>query len=226
METTEAIHDALGAHIGDSDLLAVLLDHTGPHFSYGASIPEHLPDQCAAMLDGMHRMILAMVDYPLPILVAIRGYCLGGGLELAAAGHLLFAAPDAELGQPEIKLAVFAPTASCLLPERIGQARADDLLISGRSVTGTEACAMGLVAATAADPEAAAEAYFDEHLAGLSAPALRAAVRASRMGYGERIREKLSRIEKLYLEDLMAHDDPLEGLTAFMEKRPPRWRHR
>jgi cyclohexa-1,5-dienecarbonyl-CoA hydratase len=226
MATAEAIHGALAAHIDDADLLAVLLDHGGPNFSYGASIPEHMPDLCAAMLAGMHRMILAMVDYPLPILVAIRGYCLGGGLELAAAGHVLFAAPDAALGQPEIKLAVFAPTASCLLPERMGQARADDLLISGRRVDGTEACAMGLVAQTAPDPEAAARAYFDQHLAGLSASALRCAVRASRMGFNERIREKLTRIEKFYLNELMAKEDPVEGLTAFMEKRPPVWKHR
>jgi cyclohexa-1,5-dienecarbonyl-CoA hydratase len=226
METAEAIHDALGAHIDDANLLAVVVDHSGPSFSYGASIPEHMPDLCAAMLDGMHRMILAMVDYPLPILVVIRGYCLGGGLELAAAGHVLFAAPDAALGQPEVKLAVFAPTASCLLPERMGQARADDLLITGRSVTGAQAQTMGLVAQTAPDPEAAALAYFDEHLAVLSAPALRCAVRASRMGFCERIREKLAHIEKLYLEELMAKQDPVEGLSAFMEKRPPVWKHR
>ncbi len=226
METADAIHGALAAHADDAGLLAVLLDHDGPNFSYGASVPEHMPGQCADMLAGMHRMILAMVDYPVPILVAIRGYCLGGGLELASAGHVLFAAPDAKLGQPEIKLAVFAPSASCLLPERIGQARADDLLLTGREVAGTEAQAMGLVTHAAPDPEAAALAYFDEHLAGLSAPALRCAVKAARMGYCERIREKLTRIEKLYLEELMALDDPVEGLTAFMEKRAPRWRNR
>ena len=71
----------------------------------------------------------------MPCLVAIRGQCLGGGLELACSGHLLFAAPDARLGQPEIQLGVIAPAASCLLPERIGPGRAADLLLSGRSVT-------------------------------------------------------------------------------------------
>lgn len=226
MATAQAIQDALGAHLGDPGLLAVLIDHAGPHFSYGASIPEHLPERCAAMLEGMHRMILAMVEFPLPILVAVRGLCLGGGLELASAGHLIFAAPDAELGQPEIKLAVFAPSASCLLPERIGQARADDLLLSGRTVSGTEAQAMGLVTATADDPEAAALAYFDQNLAGLSAPALRLAVQAARLGFCQRIREKLARVEEYYLQDLMAKHDPVEGLTAFMEKRPPVWKHR
>ncbi len=226
METAAATHDALGAHLVHDGLLGVLIDQSGPHFSYGASIPEHMPEHCAAMLAGMHDMVRTMVAYPLPILVAIRGYCLGGGLELAIAGHLMFAAPDAELGQPEIKLAVFAPTASCILPERIGQARADDLLLSGRTVSGTQAHAMGLVTTTATDPEAAALGYFDEHLAGLSGAALRCATRAARMGYAERIAEKLARIEEFYLKELMALEDPLEGLTAFMEKRAAIWRNR
>lgn len=226
MAMADAIYEALLEHRDDAGLIAVLLDHEGPHFSYGASIPEHMPDRVTEMLPGMHRMILALVDFPLPVLVAIRGYCLGGGLELAAAGHLLFAAPDAELGQPEIKLAVFAPTASCLLPERIGQGRADDLLFSGRTVDGTEAERIGLVTASAPDPEAAALAYFDAHLAGLSAAALRSAVRASRTGFRERVAAKLAEVERLYLEELMSKDDPVEGLTAFMEKRKARWRHR
>ena len=60
----------------------------------------------------------------------MHGQCLGGGLEVASAGHLIFAAPDSKMGQPEIKLGVFAPAASCLLPIRIGQARAEDLLFT------------------------------------------------------------------------------------------------
>ena len=95
----------------------MLIDAEGPHFSFGASVEEHLPDQCAAMLAGLHRLILRMVESPVPLLVAVRGQCLGGGLELALAGHLMFVAPDASLGQPEMKLGVFAPAASCLLPE-------------------------------------------------------------------------------------------------------------
>lgn len=226
MAMAEAVRAALIAHRESPSLLAVLLDHEGPHFSYGASIPEHLPGPCAEMLSGMHAMIGDMVGFPLPILVAIRGYCLGGGLELACAGSLLFAAPDARLGQPEIRLAVFAPTASVLLPERIGQARAEELLLSGRQVDGRQALALGLVQAIAEDPEAAALAWFDEHLADKSAPALRCATMAARRGYAGRVTEKLAWVEKFYLEELMRHEDPVEGLKAFMEKRPPVWKHR
>ena len=75
------------------------------------------------MLTGLHRLVLRMVESPAPLLVAVRGQCLGGGLEVALAGHLMFVAPDATLGQPEMKLGVFAPAASCLLPELIGPQR-------------------------------------------------------------------------------------------------------
>jgi cyclohexa-1,5-dienecarbonyl-CoA hydratase len=207
-------------------LRGVLLDHEGPHFSFGASVEEHLPESCAAMLRALHGLVMRMVAFPLPILVAIRGQCLGGGLEVAAAGHLLFAAPDARLGQPEIQLGVFAPAASCLLPERVGPGAADDLLLSGRSVDGREAHRMGLVQAVADDPEAAALAWFDEHLAKRSASSLRLAVEASRRDLVERVGKKLAAVEELYLSRLMATHDAVEGLRAFLEKRPPRWEDR
>lgn len=226
MAMADAVRGALDTHRDGPHLLAVLIDHEGPHFSYGASIPEHLPETCATMLAGMHACIRAMVAFPLPILVAIRGFCLGGGLELASAGTFLFAAPDATLGQPEIKLAVFAPTASVLLPERVGQPRADELLLTGRTMDGAEAERIGLITKVANDPVGAALEWFDAHLADKSAPALRAAVAAARKGYIERVSEKLDWVEKHYLTELMRHDDPIEGLHAFMEKRPPVWRHR
>jgi cyclohexa-1,5-dienecarbonyl-CoA hydratase len=227
---TAALQDAFAAAArpaaGAPAVRGVLLDAEGPHFSFGASVEEHLPDRCAGMLKGFHALILRMVDLEVPILVAVKGQCLGGGLEVASAGHLVFAAPDAKLGQPEIQLGVFAPAASCLLPERIGQAAADDLLLSGRSVDGAEALRLGLVNAVAADPEAAALAWFDAHLAGKSSASVGFAVRAARLGFGERVRAKLAQVEQLYLEKLMPMRDPVEGLKAFLEKRAPRWEDR
>ena len=207
-------------------LQGVILDHEGLHFSFGASVEEHLPDQCAGMLRGFHALIIKMLEFPAPILTAARGQCLGGGLEVAMAGSLIIATPDARLGQPEIKLAVFAPAASCMMAARIGQARAEDLLLSGRSIGGDEAQAMGLVNTVADDPEAAALAYFDEHLAGLSASSLGYALRAARMDFAARVRENLAQVEEFYMNNLMATDDAPEGIAAFIEKRPAMWKHR
>ena len=167
-----------------------------------------------------------MLDYPVMIFVAIRGQCLGGGLEVAAAGHHLITTPDANLGQPEMMLGVFAPAASCLLPERIGQSQAEDLLYSGRSVSGAMALEMGLVDAVSEDPEAAALSYFDQHLAGKSASSLRLAVKAARFGYVERMSAKIEQVEALYLNELMSTRDAVEGLEAFLAKRPAKWEHK
>jgi len=221
-----ALRAALREHLPGARLRAVLLEAEGPHFSFGASVEEHLPGSCAAMLRELHALILELVGSPVPVLVAVRGQCLGGGLELAAAGHLIFAAPGAMFGQPEIKLGVFAPAASCLLPERIGQSRAEDLLFSGRSIGAEEAHRIGLVDALADDPSAAALAYFEEHLAKRSASSIRFAVRAARAGFVERVRRKLAQVERLYLEELMATHDAVEGLTAFIAKRPAVWEDR
>ncbi len=123
-----ALQAAFDAHRGEPGVLAALIDAEGPHFSFGASVEEHLVERCAAMLASLHALLLSMIEWPQPILVAVKGQCLGGGLELAMGGSLIFAASDAKLGQPEIQLGVFAPAASCLLPPRIGQAAAEDLL--------------------------------------------------------------------------------------------------
>jgi cyclohexa-1,5-dienecarbonyl-CoA hydratase len=221
-----ALDDALLAHLGHPTLSAVLIDAEGPHFSFGASVEEHMPEQCAAMLRGIHGLVVRLVESPVAVLVAVRGQCLGGGLELALAGHLVFVAPDASLGQPEMKLGVFAPAASCLLPECVGPGRALDLLVSGRSITGAEAAAIGMVREAAPDPERAALAYFDEYLKPKSASSLRYAVQAARHDYAARIKAKIATVERIYLDGLMQTNDALEGLTAFVAKRTAQWQHR
>jgi len=220
-----ALSAALARHETGRAIRAVLLDAEGPHFSFGASVEEHLPASCAAMLAALHALVVAMIEFPAPILVAVRGQCLGGGLEVAMAGSMIFAAPDAQLGQPEMKLGVFAPAASVLLPYRVNAAVAEDLLLSGRSVDAAEARGMGLVHTVADDPAAAALAWFDAHLAAKSAASVRYALRAARLARIEAIRTGLAAVEKLYLQGLMNTRDANEGLTAFLARRPPVWEH-
>lgn len=225
-EMIAALRRALTLHCYNTGLLAALVDHEGPHFSFGASVAEHLPEHCEEMLTALHALIGAMLDWPKPILFSIRGNCVGGGLEFALAGSLIFAAPDAQFGQPEMKLGVFAPAASVLLPLRIGQARAEDLLYSGRSIDAATACAWGLVRGVSDEPSAAALEYFEQHLAGKSATSIAFAVRAARESFADLARARLSDVEALYLDRLMKTRDANEGLNAFIEKRAPQWEHR
>ena len=134
------------------------------------------------MLQSLHALVLQLVEFRFRCLLRCAGNALEADLRVAAAGHLIFVAPGAMLGQPEVKLAVFAPAASCLLPEHIrSQAQAEDLLFYGRSITADEAMKIGLVTMIDEDPEQAALDYFDQNLAPLSAEStLRYAVRAVR----------------------------------------------
>ena len=220
-----ALHTALAEHGTQSRLRGVLLDAEGPHFSFGASVEEHLPERCAAMLGALHALLLAMVDFQAPILVAVQGQCLGGGLEVALAGGPIFATPDARFGQPEIKLGVFAPAASVLLPYRVNQSTAEDLLFSGRTMAADEALAKGLVHAVSDDAQGAALRWFEQHLADKSAAALACALAAARGVLRRDVRRRLAEVEMLYLERLMKTRDANEGLNAFLAKRAPQWRH-
>jgi len=219
----DALSTALTIHVGDKRLKAVILDADGPHFSFGASVEEHLPEQCAGMLRKINLLVMQMLEFPLPIVAVVHGQCLGGGLEVACAANPIIAAPDAMLGQPEISLAVIAPAASCLLPERIGQAQAEMLLLSGQSIDATRAREIGLVDEVSDKPVNAALAWIDRNIIGKSASSLRYAVTAARSDYIERIRAKLEAVENLYLNELMKTRDSVEGLNAFLEKRKPVW---
>ncbi len=221
-----ALDAALDEHLNDAGLKAVLLDAEGPHFSFGASVEEHLPENCADMIRAIHALILRIAKSPVPVLVAAHGQCLGGGLEVALAGNFLFIAPDTRLGQPEIKLGVFAPAASCLLPERVGQTVAEDMLFSGRSLDAEEARAVGLAHRIAEDPEGAALDWFDTHLADKSASSLGFAVLAVRQDFTARLEARLAAVETLYLDGLMSTHDAVEGLQAFIAKRDARWENR
>ncbi len=206
-------------------LKAVVLEGEGAHFSFGASVEEHRRDRVADMLRTFRGLFRSIADAAVPVLAAVRGQCLGGGLELAAYCHRVFASQDATLGQPEIKLGVFAPIASLVLPERVGRGHAEDLLLSGRSWSAAAAHAAGLVDELAEDPSAAAIAHAERHLLPLSGSSLRLAVRAARAEFDGRFFAGLARIEELYVRELMATEDANEGITSFLEKRAPQWRN-
>lgn len=202
---------------------AVLLDGEGADTCFGASVEEHLPGEIEDALPEFHDTIRALLDTPRPLVGVLRGRCLGGGLELAACCDRLFAARDVVLGQPEIRLGVFAPAASLLLPARVGEPRARELLLSGRTVAAGEALACGLVDVVAGDPEDAARGWVRRHLAPSSPSSLGLAARAARLALRARVVPLLDEVERLYLDELMATGDAGEGLRAFLEKRAPRW---
>jgi cyclohexa-1,5-dienecarbonyl-CoA hydratase len=209
------------------DLRAICLEGGGAHFSFGASVQEHLPDRVADMLRCFDDLVHALLDSHIAIIAVVRGQCLGGGLELATLCHRIVASREAKFGQPEIVLGVFAPVASVVLTERIGRGHAEDLCLSGRTIGADEAFRMGLVDEICdPDPMVAALAYAREHFLPRSASSLRLAVEAARTGLTARMAADLPVVERVFLDRLMKTDDAVEGLRAFLDKRPPAWRHR
>lgn len=205
---------------------AILLTAEGPNFCVGASVPEHARAHAGAMLARFHGAIRALVACDLPIVAAVRGHCLGGGLEVASLAMRLVAHPGSQLGQPEIRLGALAPVASVLLPRRIGQARAEALLLGGHTIDAAVAHGLGLVDAVVDEPETAAAEWIRANLVPHSASSLRLATRAARIALRRDLDELLPALERLYTEELSLTHDAEEGVTAFVEKRAPRWEHR
>ena len=220
---TAELTEIFEAAAEETGLKAVLLCAEGRHFSFGASVAEHQAEQVGAMLCSFHGLFKMISAANVPVVAAVRGSCLGGGLELVSFCHRVVAHPGARFAQPEITLGVFAPVASAILVERVGRGAADDLLLSGRTVDAAEALQMRLVEQIDEDPEAAALAYIEEHLLPHSAKSLCLATRAARLDFRRRIEPLICELERLYLNELMPTHDANEGIAAFLEKRQPEW---
>ncbi|MCC6751465.1 MAG: enoyl-CoA hydratase/isomerase family protein [Deltaproteobacteria bacterium] len=225
LEMMTALRKELGALGGQKELKLLVFEGAGDHFCFGASVKEHLPAQAGEMLRGFHALFRELEALSVPTAAVVRGQCLGGGFELALFAGQVFCSPSARFGVPEVKLAVFPPIAALLLPWRTGGARATTLVLTGASIEGPKAVELGLAEACGEDPEALLGAWFEAHLAECSALALRYAWRAARRPIARALEEALPALEKLYLEELMAHHDPVEGITAFVERRKPVWRN-
>jgi len=222
----EELARVLGDVRGAANVHCVLLEGSGKAFCAGVDVADHTPDRVERMLTLFQEVIDALLALPVPVICAVQGVALGGGMELAIACDVILAREDAIFGQPEIRLGVFPPAAAAILPALIGRQRALDLIISGRAVTAAEAQAMGMVSATVpiADFARRVDDYVSQ-LASLSAPVLRLAKRAVTEGLGLGADAALANAERLYLEELMALEDPQEGLAAWIAKRTPKWRN-
>ncbi len=216
----------------------VIADHGGVHvvtivaagtraFSAGVAIEDHAPGRIEAMIERFHRALGRLLDLDAVAIAAVQGHCLGGGLELATACDLLVATDDARFGQPEIALGCFPPFAAAWLPRRIGPARANDLILTGRTLDIDEAERFGIVSRRAATGtlQAAVDRLVEELLAH-SGAALAAAKRALRAARTQPYSEAIAESERIYRDELATTEDVGEGVVAFLAKRPPRWRHR
>jgi cyclohexa-1,5-dienecarbonyl-CoA hydratase len=206
----------------------LIFQGAGKHFSFGVSVAEHTVELAPKMLADFNGLFWTLSDLGIPVCSLISGQCLGGGLEVAAFAHFVFADESARMGQPEINLSVFAPPASVILPMKVGQSHADDILLTGRSIDAHEAYRMGLVNAVYADKETMEEKvneWIQRNILPKSAIALKIAVKIARKRFNERLHEDLKVYETVYLNELMETSDAQEGINSFLENRKPVWKN-
>ncbi len=210
----------------NNDLKLIIIEGEGKHFSFGASVEEHTKDLAETMIRTFHKLFMTITELHIPFLAKVSGQCLGGGMELALICNFIFADESARFGQPEIVLGVFPPPASVLLPLKIGYARAEELLMTGKSITANEAERMGLVNHLYSDAEALSEGvdqWVEKYILPKSASSLRFANRAARIKFNHILGNFLPQLEFLYTKQLMETKDANEGINSFLEKREPEW---
>ncbi len=210
----------------NKDLKLITFEGEGKNFSFGASVEEHTKEFAEAMIKTFHKIFTTIIDLSIPTMAKISGQCLGGGMELALICNFLFADKTAVMGQPEIVLGVIPPPASLILPLKIGNARAEELLITGRSMDAAEAEGMGLLNKVYDDNEtmnAETELWISKNIVRKSASSLRFAVKTARTTFNYILGNKLPVVEYIYVNQLMETKDASEGINAFLEKRRPVW---
>ena len=206
------------------DISVIILNGEGKAFSAGVAVAAHTSDRVDEMLTKFHGVIRTLVATKKVTVAAVRGHCLGGGAELAMVCDIVYTTESAQWGFPEIKLGCYPPVACTALAALVGQKRAAELILTGRTIDGKEAAQIGLT--TRAVPESELAAAVDEgvrHLRKLSPAALALAKKASYAWDSMHFDKGLARAEKIYVDELMKTADAHEGVRAFMEKREPKW---
>jgi cyclohexa-1,5-dienecarbonyl-CoA hydratase len=203
----------------------IVISGDGKHFSYGASVEEHKASSVGEMLPSFHQLIKQLLGCNVPTLAKVSGQCLGGGFELALACSLIFSTEDARFGVPEIKLGVFPPVASVLLPCKTGDAAACQMILTGESFSAGDLFRLGIVnkVADSGPLNDVVADFVENQILPKSASSLRIACQAARTGTREYYDSHIKDAETLYLERLMSTADAVEGIDAFVEKRAPKW---
>jgi len=219
----EELSQVLAEFEARPDIMAVLFSGEGKGFSAGVDVAAHTPDKVEEMLTKFHAVIRALVGSKKVTIAAVHGHCLGGGAELAMVCDMVYTADDAQWGFPEIKLGCYPPVACAALAALVGQKRAAELILTGRSICGREAAEIGLAThSCSGHPSSIVEERLKDLLK-ISPAALAVTKKAFYAWDSIHFDKGLARAEKTYFEDLMKTADAEEGIRAFIEKRTPRW---
>jgi len=216
----------LRAKIEASEIYAVVITGAGPKsFIAGADISQfpELDEASGRKLSATGQTVFKEIeDLPCPVIAAVNGFALGGGLELATACDIRIAAANASFGQPEVNLGIIPGYGGTQrLARLIGQGKAKELIFTGNTIGAEEAFKIGLVEKLVPQGEALNEALKITAVIATKSPlAIRAAKKAIQSGLDLPL-EKGLELEAELFGKLCATEDQKEGARAFLEKRPP-----
>jgi len=227
--TLAELADALARVGGDAGARALLITGAGEKaFVAGADIAAMRPmdaQQAFALAESGQRVMRAVEELPVPAVALVNGYALGGGCELALACDWMIASERAAFGQPEVNLGIppgFGGTQR--LARRVGRALAMELVITGRQIKAEEALRIGLVNQVVAAAALMTTGLEQARLIASKAPlAVRACKQAVRRGLDMDLANACA-LEASLFALTFGSADRLEGMTAFLEKRPARFK--
>jgi cyclohexa-1,5-dienecarbonyl-CoA hydratase len=220
----EELRQVLGEIESRADISVVVISGEGKAFSAGVDVAAHTPYKVEDMLAKFHGVIRALVATQKVTIASVHGHCLGGGAELAMVCDVVYTSDSAQWGFPEIKLGCYPPVACTALAALVGQKRASELILTGRTISGPEAAAIGLATHCVSEENLSnvVNQCLDD-LVKLSPAALAITKKAVYAWDAMHFDKGLARAEKIYLEELMKSTDAQEGIRAFIEKRAPKW---
>ena len=215
----DAFADGLSAFERDGVTRAVIITGDARAFAAGADVAEFAAD--GPRLEAWDRLW----GCALPLIGAVRGLALGGGLELAMSCDLLVVAEDARLGQPEINLGIMPGAGGTQrLTRAVGKAIATEMVLLGRELSGRDAEAHGLANRCVPSERVLPVAIeLGRALARQAPGAVRTAKRAIAQAFEQSLHGALLEERRAFLA-LLASENGREGVAAFLEKRKPVWR--
>jgi enoyl-CoA hydratase len=226
MPLLQELDKCLDAMFSNTEIKALIVTGEGKTFASGADIEEisklTSKNQAKEMSAFGQKVFLKLENGPKPVVAAINGFCLGGGLELAMSCHVRIASDRAMMGLPEITLGIipgFGGTQR--LPRIVGMAKATQLILTGEPVRSDEALNIGLVQMVVGKDTLLDDAKkFAAKLTSKSGLAMRQALKSIGQGASLDI-EKAMDCESTIFSELYGSHDMKEGVTAFLEKRKP-----
>ena len=211
----------------DDEFKCVVITGEGRSFCAGVEVADHSPDNVDEMVATFNRIfeLINMID--IPVIAAVNGACLGGGMEVAIACDIVIASEKAIFGQPEIKLGFFPPYAALRLPELVGPAKAIEIVTTGQNYSAQESKDLGFVTKVASvDDFAEAVDKTIKQITMASPLIIRLNKRAVKRHIGTSFFQGVDLISNYFLKTMMKTEDTLEGIASFEERRRPVWKNK